>query len=428
MLSFSVEFPVRPSHQSKEFLETIRLWILGSKHTNFSKSDLPELPLDEKWCVEKNSERLDTLSVRDPDYEIVAIRYVKSENTISWETEIVFSRTNFDSWVGVRTSRDSNQFSTALPPAKKPVVVKQLLQKLGEAIDGPLTIREGAHKLTNDEIPLAASLIAGSSGCYLPVVYVSSGFDGSYALDFDGLAKQLSGMAHVVLEPNRAFSARLKIEVNSANVYGGAVGIYWPNAQGRQIRYIGREGAKFENLESIVVEEIRSALLNRRPLSRCTWSAAEEALSRRVVADLKQKGSNAVEEYTEAFDAEIKAKNERIADAEKEIKRLQNEVRKLEAQSGDSADIALALTSEQDLYPNECRTFILEAIEDRFANVVDDSRRAHVLRAIISDNPSSNLLKDQREQIKNILRNYRKMDAQTRRDLERLGFRGGPAW
>jgi hypothetical protein len=42
---------------------------------------------------------------------------------------------------------------------------------------------------------------------------VSSGFSGEYIADTNSLANDLSGMAHVVVEPDRLFSRRLQIEL-----------------------------------------------------------------------------------------------------------------------------------------------------------------------------------------------------------------------
>jgi hypothetical protein len=54
---------------------------------------------------------------------------------------------------------------------------------------------------------------------------MSCGFNGDYIAIPNQLANDLSGMAHVVVEPNRPFSRRLKIEVYSENVYGGTIGV-----------------------------------------------------------------------------------------------------------------------------------------------------------------------------------------------------------
>jgi len=103
-----------------------------------------------------------------------------------------------------------------------------------------------------------------------PIVYVSASFYGGYTLDVNRLANDLSGMAHVVVEPNRPFSLRLKLEANSENVYGGSIGIYWPDGGGRRSFFLGKTHETPDELAKAIFDEVRLALTNRRPLERCT--------------------------------------------------------------------------------------------------------------------------------------------------------------
>jgi hypothetical protein len=79
-------------------------------------------------------------------------------------------------------------------------------------------------------------------------------------------------MAHVVVEPNRPFSLRLKIEVDSENVYGGTVGIYWPEGGGRRSFFIGREYESGDDIAGAIFDEVRMALTNRRSLDRSSYA------------------------------------------------------------------------------------------------------------------------------------------------------------
>ena len=134
--------------------------------------------------------------------------------------------------------------------------------------------------LSNNEINVAALCINDQIGCHLPIVYVSCLFDGSHAVDVNALSSDLAGMAHVVVEPNRSFSLRLQLETHSQNVYGGAIGVYWPDTSGRRSFFDRRDFRRKSDLKSAIVNEVRSALLNRRPLHRSTLAAVQEAVSR----------------------------------------------------------------------------------------------------------------------------------------------------
>jgi len=285
-----------------------------------------------------------------------------------------------------------------------------------------LRVGNTPHRLENVDIDIAARLISGSSECRLPIVYVSSGYQGDYIVNSDRLASELGGMAHVVLEPNRAFSLRLKLEVGSENVYGGTIGVYWPDGAGRRSFFLGREYESSAEIQHAVVEEVRSALANRRPLDRCTWAAVQALVSRSTFEALRAAGSQEVGKYVEEFDKEIQAKAEQLEDAEREIARLRAEIRKYETRTPIGSGLALRTGKEQDLYPGELAGIVREAIQDASTRVVQDSRRAHVLSAIMNVNEVSSDAERMREELRDLLRGFKGLDARIRRGLDRMGF------
>lgn len=423
MLSFATEFPVEPERTTADFLQAMVIWITGSPHTKLSAGTLQELAQKEEACVQRDNEHVQSLACNTADLDLAGLRYSRRDSELDWLTTIVFSRTSSDAWIGIRVECESRHAAARLPSAKKPVVVRTLLQSLGGAADGPLPVGERAHLLTNFDIDLAAKLIRGEAGCRLPIVYVSARFQGGYILDVDRLAADLSGMAHVVVEPNRPFSVRLQLEVESENVYGGTIGLYWPEGGGRRSFFLGGEYASPGHLANAIKDEIRAALLNRRPLARCTWAYVRETTSRQAIEALKASGSKAIEDYVKTFDQEIEAKNQRLEEAEKEIQRLRNELRVQEVRAGGASGGVLKLGRERDFYPNEVLGILLDAIEDAVSRVPQDSRRQHVLKSIVEANPlQGNPFDSRREQLKTMLRGMRTVDARMRRDLEDMGF------
>jgi hypothetical protein len=270
---------------------------------------------------------------------------------------------------------------------------------------------------------LAARLIAGRAGSRLPIVYVSAGFQSSHILDGDRLANELAGMAHVVVEPNRPFSLRLKLEVGSENVYGGTVGVYWPDGGGRRSFFIGREFESPDQVARAVFDEIQAALTNRRPFDRCTWASVQEFASRQAIQALRASGSQEVSKYIDTFDRELAAKTERLDDADKEIARLRTELRIYEARLAAGTGSLLRTGSEQDLYPNEVFGIVRDAVTEAVTRVPADSRRQHVLAAVVEANPANeDIGGTMREQLKQLLRGSKGLDAKMKRGLEEMGF------
>lgn len=423
MLSFATEFPVNHSHTAPDFLRALQVWLLGSPHTQLIQDDLAGLDSPREWSMEKGGERINLLRLRSSDQDAAAVRYTRRDNGLEWNTNIVFSRDNSDSWVAIRVSCESSHPSARLPAAKKPVLVRTLLNELGGALDGTLRLDTTPHRFGNVDIATAARLILGQAGCRLPIVYVSAGFGGNYIIDPDRLASDLAGMAHVVVEPNRPFSLRLKIDVASENVYGGTVGIYWPDGGGRRSFFVGREFESPEDIARAVFDEVRTALTNRRALDRCTWAWVQERASRQAFEALRAEGSQEIEKYVDEFDKELAAKQQRIEDAEREIRRLQADLRIYEARLPVGSGSLLQTGNEQDLYVNELLGIVRAALEDACTRVTADSRRNHVLTAILRANPlSEDTAASMREKLRQLLRDSRGMDRPMKRGLEEMGF------
>lgn len=422
MLSFATEFPVEGDRTANEFLAAVAEWLLGSPHTSFEQLDLAHFDREEQWVKRRSNELLEVLQHGSVGAESAAVRYTKVDRGLEWASTVVFARSSPNGWIGIRTSVESLHPAARLPAAKKPVFVRTFLDRLGGGMDGDLRVQSTAIVLSNSDVETAARAISGKADCRMPVVYVSARFQGGHAVDADLLADQLSGMAHVLVEPNRPFSYRLMQEVNGQNVYGGTVGVYWPDGGGRRSFFLGKEFDGVDELQCAVVDEVRTALTNRRPLMRVTWSAVQEQVSRKVFAALREHGSTEVDRYIENFDKELAAKKAELDNAEREIARLNAEVRKYQAQSPMQVGISLRMSGEQDLYPGELLGIVRDALVDSVGRVPSDSRRMHVLQSLVSANPPTGEPEAMRNTLKKLLRDYRGLDTRVRSALQEMGF------
>lgn len=422
MLSFATEFPVDADRTSDDFLLAIRRWLLGSPHTALSESDLSGIESQGEFSIKKLNEHMETLKYEAAGHDTAAVRYTKLDRGLEWVSTIVFSRSQPTSWIGIRISCESQHPAARLPEAKKPVVVQTFLSCLGGGADGEIKVQSGPLILSSFDIALAARCVSGRAGCRLPLVYVSARFQGGHTINVESLAQALAGMAHVLVEPNRAFSVRLMEEVNSQNVYGGAIGVYWPEGGGRRSFFCHQESNSPAEIERAVTEEVRSALVNRRPLPRVTWSAIQELISRRTYNTLREQGSTEVQRYVDEFDKELRSKQEEIEDAEREISRLASEVRKYQAQNPMQSGLVLQAATEQDLYAGEILGVVREALTDAANRVPTDSRRQHILESIVHANPPTGEAEAMRNRLKLLLRDFRSMDATVKSALLAMGF------
>jgi hypothetical protein len=422
MLSFSTEFPVPDGITIGDICGAVRDWITGSRYTRFTSEKLQGLGIAENWDAAEETEIIESIREDTDDTSTVAIVYRKDDEDFEWITTIVFASQPSSNWISVRVECEPRRPTAKVPLAKKPVLIKTLLEKFGGGIDGEFKMASAPVIFSSSEVDLAASCIEGGVNSYLPIVYLSSGFNGSYLVDPNDLAKSLFGMAHVVVEPSRAFSLELMRTVDGKNVYGGTIGLYWPEGGGRRCFFAQKGGAQAEDIERRIFEEIRQSLIHRRPLVRCTLAAVKELKSRRQINALKDIGSKAVEEYVAAFEEEKKSQSDALEAAEVEIKRLKAELRHAEGQTLGANGVVLELGGEHDFYDGEVIDIIRDALEAQLSRVTPDGRHQHVLYSLIKANAASAERAKIRERIKGALRGYQNMDARTKRELEQLGF------
>jgi hypothetical protein len=424
MIVFSTDFPLTQI-TSITFLESIKAWLLGSRYTTLNENDFNELLLHDEYIVRRDNQEIELIKFASVDVNCVGIKYTKPDHRgNNWITNVVLNQTHPQSWVGIRIFCESEYTPVHLPKGKKPVLVQTFLDKFEGGLDGKLIVDKNPIFLQDVDITLAAQLISGKVSCRLPVVYISAGFQGEYIIhNIERLAVNLAGMAHILVEPSREFSVQLRRIVESENAYGGTIGIYWPDGGGRRSFFIGD---LFESQKAIVqalCDEIQMALINRRVLEECTWSYVQEMVSHQRFEILKASGSEEINQYVTVFDQEIRAKEERLKRAENEIERLKAELRQYQNNSQGGQKIAFKIGEEQDFYPNEISGVIRDAVSDTCERVQDDSRRLHILQSFIAANPvEQNLSIEKREDLKRILKGYSKMNSNTKRELQDLGF------
>ncbi|RQM69810.1 hypothetical protein [Aeromonas enteropelogenes] len=241
-------------------------------------------------------------------------------------------------------------------------------------------------------------------------------------MNIDDFADKLSGLAHVVVEPDRNFSIKLKDLCASRNVYGGTIGVYWPDSIARKSFFLSQAQNNPILLSSLIENDIRVALSNRRQRTYCTWLHLKECISKHNYNELKRTGSTEINDYISAFDKDIAAKQEKIDSAEKEILRLQAELSRINAEKFSREEGILSYGEEQDLYPYEIRNFVVDTLERQLQNSIRESRRHHILHDLIKTNKTEGIASNLKEEIKSIFKSYVEMDAKTKSSLTRIGF------
>lgn len=426
MLTFKTQFPLRSNVEMADFMECCREWITGSPYTLLSglKGARPE------GVHEVDGERAEFLASDGADCQLGGVKYEKADNEgIHWATEVVGCKsTSGEFLVSVQLSVDAEVPVEKLDKGRRPYILKLLMKRFSGGEDGCLVVDDLPLFLSEEQQDLAADIICARAGSAMPVVYVSRHGDGSLSVDPKRLAEWISAMAHVVVEPSRSFSTALSREVFGENPYGGAVAIYWPDGIGRWL-YLPDRWKEPGELQSAIARKVRSSLLYHRIRQECTWIHLQQCAANDRFEEVRKSGAGSLDEYMAHFDSEIAEQRKKMAEQGEEIRRLQARLSlgkfsgwTTESVAGDAASTIELASSERDLYQGEQLSAVLDALQHAADSAEANSRRRHILAAIIESNRNEGERDIITAKLKDILSQYESMSPVVRRELESLGF------
>lgn len=418
MLTFKTQFPIHPDAKISDFMDCCRTWIVGSQHTALGDA-IPARTRDGKFGDETES-----ISFGHYETNIDAcggVRYERiDQDDIRWVTDVIGHKSETKFLVSIQLHVDSELPVERLEQGKRPYIVKLLLEKLSGGCDGILLVTDKPIFLAEHETSLAEQIICAGTDSVMPVVYISRDSNETTIADPYTLAKWLSGMAHVVVEPSRKFSSAIMRQVFGENAYGGAIAIYWPDGIGKWL-YLPSKWKDSNALQAAITRKIRLSLLYQRIHRQCTWSYLQEVTSRQKLDALRESGSGDINEYIECFDREIAAKNEEIQRLESELvrSRYKKDARDFKQENDRAIRIE---TVEDDFYQGEQLGLITEALKKSAESSEPYSRRQQVLDNLIERNENPGDREDILERLKEILRQYTSLTASIRSELEEIGF------
>lgn len=347
-----------------------------------------------------------------------------SENRI-WRTEGVLRQLSPDSIAMLRVRGQCLAAASvaSLQPPRRPHLIRAMVQQGLGGRDGSLPVQTAPHHLSDDEDGqlLASGLIEGSATRHLPVVYVSAISDNRWIAArpaLDRLALDLAGVAHVVLEPRREMSFRVKDLTRGRNPYGGTIGIAVPGHGIVRRLYIGWALPDAANL----LEEVKAATLDlRTDMGRqdgWDWLDLQDAALR----NQRQRDRNRLSdsEINRLFDEELATRDERITELESDLAALR---RQKTASATPSSPWLAALGPE--LYPGEFTDRLRAALSDIVARGPDqswDSRSLALFAKAVQGLAPSAALGTLREDLHRATLDNRKVGKELPGLLQKLGF------
>lgn len=286
MLPFSTEFPVIPSDNRAAFVAEVVAWIRGMRHqTVLSKDSEAELDGANVHVRSNTGEELRIRELRTGDgWTAIGIRHdLPDDLGRSWRTECVLKRSAADGGqdlVRLRTQCIATTPGARLDTPRKPYLIKALLKSGWGGTDQGIGVSDQPVWLegTDAGIATAKSVTLGEAAKWLPTVYVSATGNGSWLLsrqEIEKLAYDLGGIAHVVVEPDRAFSFDLRDATEARNAYGGTVGLSVPGQGIARRYYLGWQIQNGDELAT-AVRSAASALRSQMPAFGWDWTELQE--------------------------------------------------------------------------------------------------------------------------------------------------------
>lgn len=161
----------------------------------------------------------------------------------------------------------------------------------------------------------------GEAAKWLPSVYVSATGVSSWLLsqrEIEKLAYDLGGVAHVVVEPDRAFSFRLRDKTEGRNAYGGTVGLSVPGQGIVRRYYLGWQIEDGKELAAAIVAAT-SNLRSQMPAFGWDWTELQEQVLRVQREREREKDSLTETEWNQLHQEQVDNLQERIRELEQQL-------------------------------------------------------------------------------------------------------------
>lgn len=407
MIVYRTLFPLDKTASIEDFSNEVKNWLLKSPH--YSKKLIREAFEESSWMALNDSATLQRVSFKDEQKESLAFQIINNDSNKVWTTSIVATSIDSQTVFSCNTSLEFKIPERSFVQPKAPIIVSNILSKKLCGKDGMLQLSNKPHMLSAHDIDKTAKILKGEGSNLLPVIYVSVTFAGKQPFHVGKLAEKVAGLAHVLVEPDRAFSNRLRISTNGQNSFGGAIGIYWPKGIGKDVFYRDFHSDHDTFLESIHKKCLQaltqsslppyvnfnniSAEANRKRI--LTFAQKQESKTNSHTSEL-EKDIKEYEEILKIYEDESNALKKNIAELEDDNHRLNDKLtyftQLMKTSSKESGLLSLGNFSQ--LYSGEILSYLSRILEKEKESLSRGSRTSKrqrdILDNLVSENPDNN--------------------------------------
>lgn len=424
MLVFSAKMFVKELLTDEIFINKAIAWVKGGKNYRFGEFDWYG---NEEFSVSTSDAKQKFTINRYSD--AVVVHLVNTDEKIIWTSDFVLTKKNEKRILASFLYNDAVDMSVKLPEQfNRPYLLKQIVAEGYGELDGNICTDNLPFVITDDNLSIAKELILGKFDYMMPIVYVSATRNkDEIRVDSNELAKDLAGVAHVMVEESCECTKRLRDLTDGKNPYNGAIQIFFaPDITQRILPKNFSNSHQFR-------KEVSYSVYKRLILSRID---DEFSYAKLKYNNLVKKSEESIEisqicdEILCEKEEIIKVGNLRIQEMEEKNANLQAKLQICESRlnsKGTQGDLITFDIQEMELYEGEVKDIMIKILDKELKMMDSDpnlkeSRKYHVLKSVMQENRRTG--KD--EQIKELLRGILNKDGSfngaKRRQLNDLGF------
>ncbi len=367
---FTTKIKLNSKANADSIMKLLSSWLIDSPHYNIDSIDYNG---EENFSKSFGDKTLQILSLAISTDSILALRFKNPEEHNVWITDCIYIENSSQKRISISLSCHSNDYSRILPRTNKPHIIKKIIESgLCETKD-TLPISDEPIYLTKEDCELCSNIMNGLISTPLPVVYLSADdFNPEkYSADEKSLAIKLSGIAHVLAEPDKQFSKNLKTLTGSKNPYNGYIGLYFSNSLYREIisfeDFYVKGILDRKKVENAICRTVKQAVLNRDNTNDYSWNKLQIAYQRSKYESENQNAISARQEcddFIAAFDADIKEKDDKISDLQIQLEAKNSIIESLRAKNDIRKSIIFSTDEISEFYNGELNDLIIHLLSE----------------------------------------------------------------
>lgn len=432
MLLFSTKFIVSPDLKNNLFVEKVLNWINGGKNYTFEELKWNG---EEEFSVDNadKTQHLDIYCYSDND--TVTVHLLNKDGKVIWTNDYVLTNKNDQRLLSVQLYSEAEDIDAQFPRNfNRPRLLKQLINEGYGGSDNGLRICDTCTYIDEQNIDLICDIIENKQHYMMPVIYVSTSFfNEKYKVDCKELAKDLAGVAHVLVERDGKINKMLQQRTNGLNPYNGAVHVYYGKNVGSRLL------PRYEMDPNQFRKEITDAIFGKLILNKIDDDLSLNKIRYQHLSIMSKENielTKISELMLKESESKLDNANNRIQELEDENFRLKSKLQSFEYgyQKGKAEKTAVLFeTQEKDYYEGELNDIVLKVIQKEVSTMSSDpnqteKRKYHVLKSLLQQNPITNTSKYIMENISKALgynndltRNQRRLLIENGFDIEERG-------